>query len=220
MCGSGHWRLEHPKASQAVIVPASSSDHRWHLNALANMRRALPPEPKPGRTAKRVKRRPAPPKPRPVLCSSCRRRYRCRYRLGELQAVRRTGARRGAGYGKPRSLIREVDIFACSGHACRCPTEAVRKRSKWRKSRHLRLSLRLRVTSNRHPELCPTRGIELTDGRRRYCSDACKPGRNGVRLEAAAGSHRAADTRAGLRERLVGRVAEAATDAMGYLARL
>lgn len=26
---------------------------------------------------------------------------------------------------------------------------------------------------------CPTCGAELTDGRRRYCSDACKPKRNG-----------------------------------------
>ena len=27
--------------------------------------------------------------------------------------------------------------------------------------------------------ICPTCGTELTDGRRRYCSDACKPKRNG-----------------------------------------
>ena len=37
-----HWRLEHPDASRAVIVPATPSDYRWHLNALADMRRVLP----------------------------------------------------------------------------------------------------------------------------------------------------------------------------------
>ena len=67
LCGSGHWRLEHPDASRAVVVPATPSDYRWHLNALADMRRVLPAEPKPERAERRPKRRPAPrPKPRPV----------------------------------------------------------------------------------------------------------------------------------------------------------
>ena len=42
-CGSGHWRLSHPDASRAVIIPATPSCSRWHLNALAEMRRVLPP---------------------------------------------------------------------------------------------------------------------------------------------------------------------------------
>jgi hypothetical protein len=66
LCGSGHWRLEHSQASRAVFAPATPSDRRWHLNALAEMRRALPPKPKPERTSPRPKRRPAPPRPRPV----------------------------------------------------------------------------------------------------------------------------------------------------------
>jgi hypothetical protein len=67
LCGSGHWRLEHPDASRPVILPATPSDYRWHLNALAEMRRGLPPQPKPVRVRARVKRRPAPqPKPRPI----------------------------------------------------------------------------------------------------------------------------------------------------------
>jgi hypothetical protein len=67
LCGSGHWRLEHPEASRAVFVPATPSCSRWWRNALAEMRRVLPPEPKPERVRARVKRRPAPqPKPRPV----------------------------------------------------------------------------------------------------------------------------------------------------------
>jgi hypothetical protein len=67
LCGSGHFRLEHPDASRAVIVPATPSDRRWHLNALADMRRVLPARPKPERARVQVKRRPAPqPKPRPI----------------------------------------------------------------------------------------------------------------------------------------------------------
>ena len=66
-CSSGHWRLDHPDASRPVIIPATPSDRRWHLNALAEMRRVLPPQPKPERPERRIKRRPAPPpKPRPV----------------------------------------------------------------------------------------------------------------------------------------------------------
>jgi hypothetical protein len=61
LCGSGHWRLEHPDASRAVIVPATPSDRRWHLNALAEIKRALPPEPKRERAERRIKRRPTPP---------------------------------------------------------------------------------------------------------------------------------------------------------------
>jgi hypothetical protein len=64
--GSGHWRLEHPEGSRPVIVTATPSDRRWHLNALAEMKRVLPPEPKPKRTRARMKRRPEPrPNPRP-----------------------------------------------------------------------------------------------------------------------------------------------------------
>jgi hypothetical protein len=67
-CGSGHWRLEHPDAAQPVIVPATPSDRRWHLNVLAEMRRVLPHEPKPVRVHARVKRRPpTQPVRRPVL---------------------------------------------------------------------------------------------------------------------------------------------------------
>jgi hypothetical protein len=58
LCGSGHWRLEHPNASRPVVVPATPSDRRWHLNALADMRRVLPARPKPERARARVKRRP------------------------------------------------------------------------------------------------------------------------------------------------------------------
>jgi hypothetical protein len=65
LCGSGHWRLEHSQASRAVFAPATPSDRRWHLNAFAEMKRALPPEPKPERTRVQVKRRP-PAQPRPV----------------------------------------------------------------------------------------------------------------------------------------------------------
>ena len=65
LCGSGHWQLSHPEASRAVIVPATPSDYRWHLNALADMRRVLPAAPKVERKERRPKRRPAPPpKPR------------------------------------------------------------------------------------------------------------------------------------------------------------
>jgi predicted RNA binding protein YcfA (HicA-like mRNA interferase family) len=65
--GSGHWRLDHPDASRAVIVPATPSDRRWHLNALAEMRRVLPPQPKPVRVRAYVKRRPpTQPVKRPV----------------------------------------------------------------------------------------------------------------------------------------------------------
>jgi predicted RNA binding protein YcfA (HicA-like mRNA interferase family) len=68
LCGSGHFRLEHPDAGRPVIVPATPSDRRWHLNALAAMRRALPPEPKPVQVRPRAKRRPpTQPKPRPML---------------------------------------------------------------------------------------------------------------------------------------------------------
>jgi hypothetical protein len=63
--GSGHWCLRHPDASRAVIVPATPSDRRWHLNALAELRRALPPEPKPERTNPQPKRRPPAPRPNP-----------------------------------------------------------------------------------------------------------------------------------------------------------
>jgi hypothetical protein len=67
LCGSGHWRLEHPEGSRSVIIPATPSDRRWHLNALADMRRVLPPQPKPERGRPRIKRRPAPrPNPRPM----------------------------------------------------------------------------------------------------------------------------------------------------------
>jgi hypothetical protein len=70
LCGSGHWRLEHPDASRAVIVPATPSDYRWHLNALAEMRRVMPPEPKPERAERRAKRGPSTqlkPRPEPVI---------------------------------------------------------------------------------------------------------------------------------------------------------
>jgi hypothetical protein len=71
LCGSGHWRLEHPEASRAVIVPATPSDRRWHLNALADMRRVLPPQRKRARPVEpRPKRKPIPrsmPKPRPMI---------------------------------------------------------------------------------------------------------------------------------------------------------
>ena len=66
LCGSGHWRLEHPEGSRPVIMPATPSDRRWHLNALADMRRVLPPEPKPERVERRPKRRPSPPPKRPA----------------------------------------------------------------------------------------------------------------------------------------------------------
>jgi hypothetical protein len=71
LCGSGHFRLEHPDASRPVILPRTPSDRRWHLNALADMRRVLPPEPKPERVRTRVKRRPpaqqVKPRPMPVI---------------------------------------------------------------------------------------------------------------------------------------------------------
>ena len=42
------------------IIPATPSDRRWHLNALAEMRRALPPQPKPERPAAARKRKARP----------------------------------------------------------------------------------------------------------------------------------------------------------------
>ena len=64
----GHLELSHPDAHEVVIIAATPSDYRWHLNALAQMRRVLPPEPKSDKSGlRRIKRRPAPrPKPRPV----------------------------------------------------------------------------------------------------------------------------------------------------------
>ena len=48
-------------------MSATPSDRRWLENTRAQMRRVLPPEPKPERAERRPKRRPAPqPKPRPV----------------------------------------------------------------------------------------------------------------------------------------------------------
>jgi hypothetical protein len=65
--GSGHFQLDHPEARRAVIVPATPSCSRRHLNAMADMRRVLPPQPKPKRTSPRPKRKPIMPKPRPVI---------------------------------------------------------------------------------------------------------------------------------------------------------
>jgi hypothetical protein len=42
----GHWMLTHPDATEPVFFAATPSCWRWHLNTLAQMRRALPPEPK------------------------------------------------------------------------------------------------------------------------------------------------------------------------------
>lgn len=40
-CRSGHWRLRHPEAKEAVVMPATPSDHRWLANARSDMKRAL-----------------------------------------------------------------------------------------------------------------------------------------------------------------------------------
>jgi hypothetical protein len=67
--GTGHFQLDHQDASRPVIVPRTPSDRRWWRNALAEMRRALPPDPKAERTSPRVRRKPMPrstPKPRPI----------------------------------------------------------------------------------------------------------------------------------------------------------
>jgi hypothetical protein len=64
----GHYRAMHPLTSVPVFFPATPSDWRWHLNTRSDMRRALPPEPKPERPAEpRVRRKPSGvPRPAPV----------------------------------------------------------------------------------------------------------------------------------------------------------
>jgi hypothetical protein len=63
----GHLRLEHPDATGPVFTGSTPSDRRAIHNALATMRRALPPEPKPAPAAPRPKRRSKPkPKPRQI----------------------------------------------------------------------------------------------------------------------------------------------------------
>jgi hypothetical protein len=66
--GSGHLRLEHPAADRPVFGPATTSDRRTVQNMRAAMRRALPPEPKPQRTAveRTPRRKPVPARPAPV----------------------------------------------------------------------------------------------------------------------------------------------------------
>jgi hypothetical protein len=61
----GHLRLEHRDATMPVFTASTPSDHRAMRNALATMRRALPPEEKPEPKVSRPKRK-GQPKPRDV----------------------------------------------------------------------------------------------------------------------------------------------------------
>ena len=51
----GHLELSHPRAARAVITSTTPSDWRWLRNLRAQMRRALPPEPKPERTVRHAR---------------------------------------------------------------------------------------------------------------------------------------------------------------------
>jgi hypothetical protein len=64
----GHLALTHPDASKTVFTSATPSDWRSYENTFAEMRRALPQEPKPERPVEpRVKRKPSGvPRPEPV----------------------------------------------------------------------------------------------------------------------------------------------------------
>ena len=60
----GHLELTHPMAERLIITSATPSDRRWIANVRAEMRRALPPPPKPVRTSRpRVNRAPKPAPP-------------------------------------------------------------------------------------------------------------------------------------------------------------
>jgi hypothetical protein len=64
----GHYRAVHPLASARIFFAATPSDWRWVENTRRDMRRVLPPEPKPERPVEpRVRRKPrAVPRPAPV----------------------------------------------------------------------------------------------------------------------------------------------------------
>jgi predicted RNA binding protein YcfA (HicA-like mRNA interferase family) len=49
----GHLRLTHPQATTPVFASSTPSDHRALANALAQMRRVLPREPKPAKPMRR-----------------------------------------------------------------------------------------------------------------------------------------------------------------------
>jgi hypothetical protein len=67
LCPGGHWRLDHAEATAPVYFAATPSDWRWHLNTRTEMRRVLPPRPKPVRAIEpRPKRRPPAHRPEPV----------------------------------------------------------------------------------------------------------------------------------------------------------
>ena len=84
-------------------------------------------------------------------------------------------------------------------------------------SRRPRPSWRLRPPRNRHPGAARPVGSSSTDGRRRLLLGRMQGKAQRPRSEAAAGSHRAADAWAGLRERLASRPAGSAKAALGNL---
>jgi predicted RNA binding protein YcfA (HicA-like mRNA interferase family) len=74
----GHLELSHPRADRAVITSATPSDWRWLRNLRAQMRRALPPEPKTERTVRHARSKPPlqqrppqqqPKRPAPVVAA-------------------------------------------------------------------------------------------------------------------------------------------------------
>ena len=63
----GHLMLTHPLADRAVFTSATPSDWRSYHNTMAELRRALPPEPKPERPAEPRSRRLRPAhRPEPI----------------------------------------------------------------------------------------------------------------------------------------------------------